>query len=81
MKTFNDYNFNEFTKKFISLNKFEKPTPIQDAVIPYAIRGRDIIAISATGTGKTHAFLIPIMEKLILLKMKYKLLSLRQLEI
>ncbi len=64
MKTFNDYNFNEFTKKFISLNKFEKPTPIQDAVIPYAIRGRDIIAISATGTGKTHAFLIPIMEKI-----------------
>lgn len=64
MKTFNDYNFNKYTKEFIDINKFKTPTPIQEAVIPYAIKGRDIIAISATGTGKTHTFLIPIMERI-----------------
>ena len=64
MKTFNDYNFNKYTKDFIDLNNFKNPTPIQEAVIPYALKGRDIVAVSATGTGKTHAFLIPLMEKI-----------------
>lgn len=64
MKTFKDFNLSEYTKSFIELNNFKNPTPIQEAVIPYALKGRDIIAVSATGTGKTHAFLIPIMEKI-----------------
>ncbi|MCX7979539.1 MAG: DEAD/DEAH box helicase [Bacteroidia bacterium] len=43
---------------------FEKPTPIQQAVIPVALKGYDILAQAATGTGKTAAFGIPIIEKM-----------------
>lgn len=60
---YKDYMFRDVTKSFIELEGFEVPTPIQQAVIPMACKGKDIIGISDTGTGKTHAFLIPIMEK------------------
>lgn len=63
MSKYSDYMFQKHTKIFIELEKFIEPTPIQQAVIPMACKGKDIIGISATGTGKTHAFLIPIMEK------------------
>ena len=63
MSKYSDYMFQKHTKMFIELEKFIEPTPIQQAVIPMACKGKDIIGISATGTGKTHAFLIPIMEK------------------
>ncbi len=43
---------------------FEHPTPIQAAVIPPALQGRDIIALAQTGSGKTAAFVIPLSEKL-----------------
>jgi ATP-dependent RNA helicase RhlE len=43
---------------------FEHPTPIQSAVIPPALRGRDVIALAQTGSGKTAAFVIPLAEKL-----------------
>ncbi|HMC23110.1 MAG TPA: DEAD/DEAH box helicase, partial [Thermoanaerobaculia bacterium] len=43
---------------------FEHPTPIQSAVIPPALQGRDIIALAQTGSGKTAAFVIPLAEKL-----------------
>ncbi|HEY6843506.1 MAG TPA: DEAD/DEAH box helicase, partial [Thermoanaerobaculia bacterium] len=43
---------------------FEHPTPIQAAVIPPALQGRDVIALAQTGSGKTAAFVIPLAEKL-----------------
>lgn len=61
---YSDYMFRDTTKQFIALEKFQTPTPIQQAVIPMACKGNDIIGISDTGTGKTHAFLIPIMERM-----------------
>ena len=64
MNKYSDYNFKEQTRKFVEYNKFINPTAIQKEVIPFAMKGRDIIGISATGTGKTHAFLIPILEKI-----------------
>lgn len=62
MRKYSDYQFKETTKAFIALEKFIEPTPIQFEVIPLAHKGRNIIGVSETGTGKTHAFLIPIME-------------------
>ena len=59
---FSDYNFNEYTNKFIELNKFTNPTKIQKACLQEIRKGKDVVAISKTGTGKTHAFLIPLMD-------------------
>ncbi|HLD36768.1 MAG TPA: DEAD/DEAH box helicase [Planctomycetota bacterium] len=42
--------------------KFKTPTPIQSKVIPHAINGADIVGIAQTGTGKTHAFAIPMIQ-------------------
>ncbi len=62
MKKYKDFNFSAEVNEFIGLNHFVEPTPIQGEVIPVALKGRDIIAISDTGTGKTHSFLIPLLE-------------------
>jgi ATP-dependent RNA helicase RhlE len=45
-------------------NNFETTTPIQEAAIPFGLAGRDLMATAQTGTGKTLAFLIPIIEEL-----------------
>ena len=44
---------------------YEKPTPIQAEAIPYLIEGRDLLGIAQTGTGKTAAFMLPILNHLI----------------
>lgn len=44
--------------------KFDKPTPIQAEAIPYGLEGRDIIGLAQTGSGKTAAFAIPILQAL-----------------
>ena len=44
---------------------FTRPTPIQSEAIPEALKGRDILACAATGSGKTAAFLLPILHRLI----------------
>lgn len=62
MNKYSDYMFRETTKKFIELEGFVNPTKIQKEVIPFACKGKSIVGVSATGSGKTHAFLIPIME-------------------
>ena len=64
MKKFEDFNLKDTTMAFIEKNHFTQPTPIQEQVIPSALRGKDIIGLSSTGSGKTHAYLIPIMEKI-----------------
>ena len=43
---------------------FEKPSPIQEECIPVALAGKDVIARSKNGTGKTAAYIIPILEKI-----------------
>ncbi len=62
MDILKQYHFSVYTEKFIELNGFKTLTPIQQAVIPMALKKKDIIGISDTGTGKTHSFLIPLME-------------------
>ena len=44
---------------------YKKPTPIQAQAVPLALKGRDLIGLAQTGTGKTAAFTIPIIERLI----------------
>lgn len=63
MKKFEDFNLKDTTMAFIEKNHFTQPTPIQEQVISSALRGKDVIGLSSTGSGKTHAYLIPIMEK------------------
>ena len=63
MKKFEDFALSSRTMKFIALNHFTQPTPIQEQVIPAAVSGRDVIGLSRTGTGKSHSFLIPVMER------------------
>ena len=62
--TFEEFGLNEKLLEAISYMGFEKPTPIQEAAIPEIMKGRDLIAGAQTGTGKTAAFLLPILNKL-----------------
>ena len=49
--------------RFIEINGFRTPTPIQEEAIPAMLKGKDVIGLSKTGTGKTHAYLIPLFER------------------
>ncbi len=63
---FEDFAIDPRLKQNISLHGYNIPTPIQDQVIPYILEGRDVIGIANTGTGKTAAFLVPLLNKIIL---------------
>ena len=52
------------TLKAISDRGHEQPTPIQSGAIPSALTGRDLVATAGTGSGKTVAFLLPMLERL-----------------
>lgn len=54
----------ETTKQFIELNGFKELTVVQTEVLKYTSKNKDLVALSKTGTGKTHAYLIPVMEKI-----------------
>lgn len=60
---FADFAIHDHIKKTIYAHGFSHPTPIQDGAIPHILRGRDLIGIANTGTGKTAAFLIPLIDK------------------
>ena len=61
---FSDYGFKKYINDGLAELGFFEATPIQEIVIPKAISGESLIGKSATGTGKTHAFLLPILQKL-----------------
>ncbi len=60
---FDDFAIGEHLKKNIAAKGYELPTPIQDKAIPHALSGQDVVGLAETGTGKTAAFLIPLIEK------------------
>lgn len=62
---FTEFNFNPGLAEGIAFSGYEVATPVQEQVIPPILEGRDIIASAQTGTGKTAAFLLPIMNRLI----------------
>jgi ATP-dependent RNA helicase RhlE len=63
--TFNDFAISDKLKQNIARRGYVSPTPIQDQIIPHIIEGRDVVGIANTGTGKTAAFLIPLLHKVI----------------
>lgn len=63
--SFQDMNLSRPLLKAITAMNFRQPTPIQKACIPVGLLGKDICACAATGTGKTAAFALPILERLI----------------
>ncbi len=67
---FADSAFNPMIKTNLAAAGFSRPTDIQFKAIPPVLRGEDVLAIAQTGTGKTAAFVIPVLEKLLKNKRK-----------
>jgi ATP-dependent RNA helicase RhlE len=65
MQNFSELQISEYTKERLAHAKFTIPTPVQAAAIPVALDGKDVMATAQTGTGKTLAFLIPVIEQLL----------------
>lgn len=63
--TFADFAIDERLKKNIIARGYVNPTPIQDQSIPVTLTGQDMVGIANTGTGKTAAFLIPLVHKIL----------------
>src|SRR3972149_7310103 len=62
-RAFSDFKVTEQIKRNISEKGYQSPTPIQDQSIGHILEGRDLIGIANTGTGKTAAFLIPLIDQ------------------
>ena len=62
---FNSLNIHDSLKEAIAYMGFEELTPIQEQAIPAILDGKDLIACAQTGTGKTVAFVLPVLNKLI----------------
>jgi ATP-dependent RNA helicase RhlE len=65
MQSFTELPISPYTQERLSSLKFSIPTPVQAAAIPHALAGKDVLATAQTGTGKTLAFLIPVIERLL----------------
>jgi ATP-dependent RNA helicase RhlE len=63
VNSFADFKISDRLKQNISCKGYTTPTPIQDQVIPIILDGCDLIGVANTGTGKTAAFLIPLIDK------------------
>lgn len=60
---FTDFVIDEELKRAVVAKGYTTPTPIQDRAIPHVLKGQDVVGIANTGTGKTAAFLIPLISK------------------
>ncbi|RKR80040.1 superfamily II DNA/RNA helicase [Mucilaginibacter gracilis] len=60
--TFQDFNFNDTLFEGIQSMGYTTPTPIQGMAIPVILQGHDLIACAQTGTGKTAAYLLPVLD-------------------
>lgn len=59
-----DFAISDHIKRNITARGYTTPTPIQDQIIPHLLEGKDVIGLAHTGTGKTAAFLIPLIDKI-----------------
>jgi len=62
---FTDFNFHSAILEGIEASNYENATPVQEQVIPAILAGKDLIASAQTGTGKTAAFLLPVIHRLL----------------
>lgn len=61
--TFKDFKLDKEILAAVEAMGIEIPSPIQDQVIPLILEGRDVVGLAQTGTGKTAAFLLPVIQK------------------
>ncbi|MGF6231091.1 ATP-dependent RNA helicase RhlE [Inquilinus ginsengisoli] len=64
LTNFTDLGLNPLLLKALSAEGYETPTPIQAQSIPHLLQGRDLLGVAQTGTGKTAAFALPILHRL-----------------
>ncbi|MBL8660354.1 MAG: DEAD/DEAH box helicase [Rhodospirillales bacterium] len=64
MSTFFDLGVAEPIRRALTASSYQEPTPIQSRAIPLLLEGRDLLGIAQTGTGKTAAFALPILQRL-----------------
>jgi ATP-dependent RNA helicase RhlE len=69
--TFNDFNFDPRLLEGLYSMGYNKPTPIQEQAIPLILENKDLIACAQTGTGKTAAYLLPIIHKIVHAKKRH----------
>lgn len=65
---FADFPIDQRLKENILAKGYQNPTPIQDQSIPHVLQGKDVVGLANTGTGKTAAFLIPLIDKMLKLR-------------
>ena len=64
---FDDINLTEIVKTNVGLANYTQPTPVQKNSIPVILANRDLMSCGQTGFGKTAAFLVPILSKLVII--------------
>lgn len=74
--TFKEFNFHPLLYQGIEASGYENATPVQELVIPSILANRDLIASAQTGTGKTAAFLLPLINRYIDHKHEHKVSAL-----
>ena len=62
--SFSEFSFDARVQAGIQAAGFETPTPIQQQAIPAILAGQDVLGLAQTGTGKTAAFMLPILQRL-----------------
>lgn len=72
--TFADFAMHPIIRKNLLQMGFETPSPIQDQTVPAGLAGRDVVGIANTGTGKTAAFAVPVLHRLMSDKTAYALI-------
>src|SRR5260370_1423949 len=64
MKTFSELSLSPVLQRNLAKHGFVEPLPVQSQAIPPALNGQDVVATAQTGTGKTLAFVLPVLEAL-----------------
>lgn len=65
LHSFQDFKLDPLISRNLEVMGFKNPSPIQDQTIPYGLSGKDIVGVANTGTGKTAAFAVPVLNRLV----------------